>query len=165
MRRRQSRSVRTAGRAASAVLLAFAALGMAACGDSSGPGGDILPAELAARWVASPSCAECGFTAASVTNPADSLNIVHVLKMTVVLDIERSGTFRLIYGSTASEGNAVLASPGVLVVTDAAGTRDTIDFVIRASLLDIDLRRTFSIDVNGDGLPEDTRASGTFRRN
>lgn len=165
MRRRLPPSAHTASRFASAVLLAFSALGAAACGgDSSGPG-DVLPAEIAARWVASPSCAECGFTATSVTNPADSLNIVHVLKMTVVLDIERSGTFRLIYGSTASEGAAVVHSPGVLVVTDEAGTRDTIDYVVRGGLLDIALRRTFSIDVNGDGLAEDTRASGTFRRN
>lgn len=164
MRRRNLPSLRAAGRYAGAALIA-SALGIAACGDSAGPDGDVLPAELAARWVASPSCGECGFTATSTQNPADSLNIVHVLKMTVVLDIERSGTFRLTYGSTASEGSAVVASPGVLVVTDAAGTRDTIDYTVRANLLDIDLRRKFSIDVNGDGLPEDTRASGTFRRN
>lgn len=142
-----------------ALLLAAAT---AACGDSSGPEAS-LPAEIVAEWVAEPACAPCGFTVTSTTNPADSLNVVHFLGLTVELSIGARGSFRLRHGSSTSTGTARALSPGTIVVTNSAGVADTIDYGRRGELLDIRLRRIWSLDITGDGTPERVRATGTFR--
>lgn len=144
--------------------LMIALLLLTACGDGTGPEAARIPAELAGRWVAGPACAECGFTLTSTQNEADSLNFVTFAGATVEIEMTRAGAFRLGYGGTVDHGQA-RAAGGALIVTDAAGVVDTIDYALRGDLLDLAFRRTFEvIDFDGDGAADPARARGTFRR-
>jgi hypothetical protein len=139
-----------------------------ACGsDSAAPGGDAVSAELAAVWVAEPACLpECGFTLASVANPADSVNATAVLGVEVEISMTRAGVFRLTTrpGPPAAQGT-VRQEPGMLIVRDAAGVTDTLDYTLAGALLHVQFRRTFQVfDFTGDGVADAARARGSFRR-
>jgi hypothetical protein len=149
------------------VFSVFLLLAAAACGDGTGPG-DAVPPELAARWVAEPACVpDCGFTLTSVANAADSLNATAFAGVTTEITVQRSGTFRLVFrpGPDTASTASVRAVGSMLIVTDAAGVVDTLDYVLRDPWLDLHFRRHFVvIDFNGDGVPDPARARGTFRR-
>lgn len=149
--------------------LILAALTVAACGgDGTGPGADVISAELAARWVAEPACVpECGFAFSSVADPADSINVTAFTGLTTEINMTRSGTFRIQVRpgpDTASTGSVRMA-PGILVVTDAAGVVDTLDYTLSGSYLSLRFRRTFAVfDFDGDGENDPAHARGTFQR-
>lgn len=141
--------------------------GLAACGDGTGPG-DAVPAALAARWVAEPACLpSCGFSLISMANPTDSLNVTSFAGLTTEITVNRGGTFRLAFrpGPDTATTASVRAEGSMLIVTDAAGTVDTLDYVLREPYLDLQFRRAFVVlDFDGDGTPDSARARGTFQR-
>ena len=140
---------------------------LAACGDDGAPRGDI-PAELVATWVAEPACRpQCGFTLASVADPADSLNVTSFGGLTTELSIASNGTFRVASrpgADTISAGRARVEG-SMLIVTDAAGTVDTLDYALTGAYLDLVFRREFVVlDFDGDGVLDPATARGRFRK-
>jgi hypothetical protein len=162
LRKRRSVSV-TAGVAAAALALAAGA-----CGDGTGPGNDAIPAELAAVWVAEPACLPlCGFALSSVANPADSVNVTACTGITTEITMTRQGSFRLRTrpGPDTAAVGSVQAFPSLLVVTDAAGVVDTLDYQLAGDYLQLKFRRTFAVfDFDGDGVNDPAHARGSFRR-
>jgi hypothetical protein len=127
---------------------------LSACGDSSGPD-DVLPAALAGTWIAEPGCLpNCGFTFESLLNPADTINATRFMGVTTEITMTRAGRFTLVFrpgGEGGSSGSA-RTEGGMLIVTDAGGVVDTIDYSVTASVLRIRFRRPFpSFDFTGDG--------------
>jgi hypothetical protein len=150
-------------------LLAAAALMVAACGGEGGTGpAEVIPAELAATWVAEPACLpECGFTLASAANPADSINVTAFVGLSTEITMTRDGTFRLRTrpGPDTASVAQVRAGAGVLVVTDGAGAVDTLDYSLAGDYLHLRFRRHFTVfDFTGDGTPDPATARGRFRR-
>jgi hypothetical protein len=150
------------------LFLATSLLLTACGGDGTGPEGDVIPAELAARWVAEPGCLpNCGFTLSSVADPADSVNVTAFTGLTTEINMTRSGTFQIQTRpgpDTASTGS-VRRAPGILIVTDAAGTVDTLDYTLSGEYLSLRFRREFTVfDFTGDGVNDPANARGTFRR-
>lgn len=143
------------------------AAGLAACGDGTGPG-DVVPPELAARWVAEPACVPaCGFSLISVAEPSDSLNVTAFAGLTTEIAVSRGGTFRLSIrpGPDTASTASVRVEGSTLIVTDAVGMVDTLDYVLREPYLELRFRRHFVVlDFDGDGTPDAARARGTFQR-
>jgi hypothetical protein len=141
---------------------------LAACGgDGTGPG-EVLPAELVATWAADPACLPaCGFTLSHVANPSDSLNITSAVGISTEITLTRNGTFRMRTrpGPDTASTAKVRAQAGMLIVTDAMGTVDTLDYTVTASTLNLRFRRTFAVfDFTGDGVPDPAHARGAFRK-
>jgi hypothetical protein len=151
-------------RASAAVL----ALTLAACGGDAAAPGATLPAELVATWVAEPACLPaCGFTLSHVANPADSVNITASVGISTEIAMTRDGTFRMRTrpGPDTASTARVRAEGAMLIVTDAAGTVDTLDYAVTATSLRLQFRRKFSVfDFTGDGVPDPATAVGHFRR-
>lgn len=144
-------------------VLALALL-FSACGDGGTGPADVIPAALAATWVASPDCAECGFTLTSDADPADSLNVVSFFGLTIEMTLTRSGAFHLSGGGTSEVGTARVEG-SMLIVTAPGTPPDTIDYTLRGDLLDVRLRRIWlEVDFDGDQVEDPAHASGTFRR-
>jgi hypothetical protein len=154
------------GRSIMTALLPAALLALAtACSDGSGPD-NVLPAALVGNWVAEPACLpNCGFTLTSVANPADSVNATAFVGMTTEIAMRADGRFTLTFmpgGGTPVPGTAHV-SGSMLIVRDAAGVVDTMDYTVTASVLDVRFRRIFtSFDFTGDGEPDPARARGVF---
>jgi hypothetical protein len=132
------------------VVLGVAILLLGGCGgDGTGPA-DVVPAALAATWVAEPACLpQCGFTLSSVANPADSINVTAYAGISTEITMTRQGTFllRLRPGPDTASTASVRVEPGVLIVTDAGGVTDTLDYTLA-----------------GDGTNDPAHARGSFRR-
>jgi hypothetical protein len=144
-----------------AVLLALTT----GCGDGAGPD-PVIPALLVGNWVAEPACLpHCGFTLTSVASPSDSVNATAFVGMTTEIGIRADGRFTLAFypgGGTPLPGTAHVAG-SMLIVRDAAGVVDTMDYVVTTSTLDLRFRRVFtSFDFTGDGTPDPARARGVF---
>jgi hypothetical protein len=155
-------------RDARSAALAAATIALVACGgDAAGPA-DAVPAELAATWVAEPACLpHCGFTLASVANPADSINVTAFAGLSTEIAMTRDGTFRLRTrpGPDTASVARVRAVARMLIVTDAAGTVDTLDYALAGQYLQLRFRRPFAVfDFTGDGRNDPAHARGTFRR-
>jgi hypothetical protein len=156
------------GRSVLAVPFSAALLALATgCSDSSAPA-DALPAALVGNWVAEPACLpNCGFTLRSVANAADSVNATAFVGMTTEISMRADGRFTLAFmpgGGTPMPGTAHV-SGSMLIVRDAAGVVDTMDYTVTASVLDLRFRRTFtSFDFTGDGEPDPAHARGVFLR-
>jgi hypothetical protein len=132
----------------------MAAILLSACGDAAGPE-DVLPAALAGTWIAEPACLpNCGFTFESLLNPADTINATSFAGITTEVAMTRAGRFTLVFrpgGEGGSTGTARVEG-GLLIVTDAGGVVDTIDYSVTAAVLQMRFRRPFpSFDFNGDG--------------
>jgi hypothetical protein len=163
-----ARSGARARRAVAALGLATLA-GLGACGgDGTGPGAEVVPAELVGRWVAEPACLPlCGFTLSSVANPADSINVTSFAGISTEITMTREGTFRLLTrpGPDTASTATVRVIPGALVVTDRLGTVDTLDYQLAGEYLRLQFRRTFTaFDFTGDGVNDPANARGSFRR-
>jgi hypothetical protein len=148
--------------------LAAAVLLAVACGgDGTGPA-DVLPAELVGVWVAEPACLpQCGFTFESLANPADTLNVTAFVGIATEVTLGRTGTFQMRTrpGPDTASVAQVRAAPGILVVTDAGGAVDTLDYSLSGDWLAVRFRRPFSVfDFTGDGVADPARARGVFRR-
>jgi hypothetical protein len=148
--------------------LALAAAGLVACGgDGTGPA-DVLPAELVGLWVAEPACLpNCGFTFASVAQPSDTLNVTAFVGLSTEITLTRDGTFRMRMrpGPDTASVARVHAGPGILIVTDAAGAVDTLDYTQAGNRLDVRFRRPFAVfDFTGDGVPDPAHARATLLR-
>lgn len=142
------------------------------CGDSSGPGADVIPAALAGSWVAEPGCvpAGCGFMLTPVTNPADTLNATATFGITTLISITRGGSFSLAILPGAippATGNARLGNdPSILIVTSANGAVDTMDFTITGDVLNLRIRKAYEFPyITQDGVPVPAKAGGIFHRN
>ncbi|CAN5895166.1 hypothetical protein BH23GEM9_BH23GEM9_30860 [soil metagenome] len=137
------------------------------CSDSSGPG-DMVPAALVGTWVAEPACLPlCGFTLSSVANPADSVNATAVLGIETEISMTRAGVFRLVTrpGPPSLPGTVRAEAGNILVVTDALGVVDTLDYTASATHLHLRFRRTFlAFDFTGDGTFDPANARGSFQR-
>jgi hypothetical protein len=135
------------------------------CSDSAAPD-PVLPASLVGNWVAEPACLpHCGFTLTSVASPSDSINATAFVGMTTEIGIHADGRFTLAFypgGATPIPGTAHVSGT-MLIVRDAAGVVDTMDYVVTPSTLDLRFRRTFtSFDFTGNGQPDPARARGVF---
>jgi hypothetical protein len=151
-----------------AVFVAAAAWLPTGCGDGSGPGQDVLPPTLTGTWVADMGCRpHCGFTLSSVANPADTLNATQLLGLSTEIGMQRNGRFLLTFRpgtDTPLEGTARVEG-ALLIVTGAAGTADTMEYVVSGTTLDLRFRRIYTLfDFNGDGVPDPARARGIFVR-
>jgi hypothetical protein len=141
-------------------------LGLAACGDASGPA-DVISADLAGSWEATPACLPtCGFTFVSTAKATDTLNVVAAFGLSLEVTLASSGRFEMIArpggippvtGQGRSEGS-------LLIVRDDAGVQDTIDFTVSATHLTLAFRGTVQVDLNGDQQLETATARGHFRR-
>jgi hypothetical protein len=131
-----------------------AALALAACGDGTGPGSDdAVPAALAGTWVADQSCLPlgCGIVLAPAGNEADSINVTHFLGLSTEITITRAGVFRLVTrpGSDGPSTASARADAHMIIVTDPAGTVDTLDYTVTSSTLRLRWRRTFENELMG----------------
>jgi hypothetical protein len=152
-------------RSVSAVLPAALLALATGCGNGAGPD-DIIPAALVGNWVAEPACLpNCGFTLTSTANPADSVNATAFVGMTTEIGIRGDGRFTLAFspGGGAPQPGTAHVSGNMLIVRDAAGVVDTMDYTVTPSALDLRFRRIFtSFDFNGDGAADPARARGVF---
>jgi hypothetical protein len=155
------------GRGLAATVATVAAWSALACGDGTGPG-EQVPAELVGLWVAEPACVpQCGFTLASVANPADSLNATALLGISTEITMTRNGTFKLQTrpGPDSGAAGTVQVRPGMLIVRDPAGVVDTLDYQLSGNYLRLQFRRTFdTFDFTGDGVNDPAYARGSFQR-
>lgn len=145
------------------------ALALAACGgDGTGPEEEVVPASLVGTWSASPSCVpECGFTLESVANPADSVNITAFAGIATEVSMTRGGSFvmRTRPGPDTATAAQVRVAGSTLIVTDAGGQVDTVDWAVTGAFLDLRFRRHFRVfDFTGDGVMDPAVARGRFRR-
>ncbi|HSJ24526.1 MAG TPA: hypothetical protein VK929_07665 [Longimicrobiales bacterium] len=143
------------------------AMVMACGGDGTAPV-DVIPAQLAGTWTAEPACLpHCGLTLASLADPADSVNITAFTGIATDVVLTRDGTFRLRSrpGPDTASVAAVRAESGMLIVTDADGQIDTLDYALSGQYLQLAFRRTFLVfDFTGDGVMDPARARGSFQR-
>jgi hypothetical protein len=139
---------------------------MAGCGDGTGP--EIVPSELVGMWVAEPACLpRCGFTLERVGSPGDTVNVTAFTGITTEIAMTRDGGFRLRTrpGPDTASTARVRVSPGMLVVTDVAGTVDTLDYSLQGQMLHLRFRRTFSVfDFTGNGQNDPAVARGRFEK-
>lgn len=141
---------------------------VAACGGDGTAPPDVIPLALAATWSAEPACLpHCGLTLESVADPADSVNVTAFTGMATDIILTRDGTFRLRTRpgpDTASVASARVAG-SMVIVTDAAGQVDTLDYTLAGQTLAVRFRRTFAVfDFTGDGAPDPAWARGVFFR-
>jgi hypothetical protein len=132
------------------IVMLAAACALAGCKDNVGPQPLVLPAGLAATWVANTSCSPaCTFKLTSVENPAYSVDVVANRVATVRLTLARTGSAELNFFGFQTDGTAAV-NGSVLALT--AGTSvDSIDFAVTPTTLTLDFRTPFEIyDLNGD---------------
>lgn len=145
-----------------ATLLAGAIPG---CGDSSGPPAQV-PANLVGTWQADAACAPpCSFTLTWKQNPQAKLDAVSSLGMALRMEIGADGHFR--FGDVVSlpPAGRVRGTSQQLVVTDAKGVVDTIDYRFEGAALRLDFRREFTVvDFNADGIKDPSTAAAVFLR-
>jgi hypothetical protein len=141
-------------------------LGLAACGDASGPA-DVISADLAGSWEATPACLPtCGFTFVSTAKATDTLNVVAAFGLSLEVTLARSGRFEMIArpGGIPPVTGPARTEGSLLIVRDDAGVQDTIDFTVTATHLSLAFRGTVQVDLNGDQQLETATARGRFRR-
>jgi hypothetical protein len=146
---------------------AIAALSIAACGDGAGPS-DVIPPELAGSWEASPGCLpSCGFTFVAVANPADSINVVDFIGLTMEVTLTSRGRFDLIArpGGIPPVTGQVEVEGTTLLVRDNAGNQDTLDFTVTPQVLTLRFRKTYDVlDFDGDQIADPAIPRGVFLR-
>jgi len=140
----------------------LAAATAAACGDGSGPSA-MIPSELVGEWHADAACAPtCNFTLTWKDNPAAKLDAIN-LGMALRMDIEANGRFRFGDVTAMPPAGQVRVSGNEMVVTDAEGTIDTIDYRMETVGLRLDFRREFLVvSFNGDTIKDPSTASAVF---
>lgn len=141
-------------------------LGLAGCGDASGPA-DVIPAELAGSWEASPACLpDCGFTFVSTVKSSDTMNVVSAFGVSLDVTLTRAGRFEMVArpGAVPPVTGQARTEGSLLIVRDAAGVADTIDYAVTATHLSLAFRGTAQVDFNGDQQTEAATARGRFRR-
>lgn len=147
--------------------IAALAVALAACGDAAGPA-DVIPPELAGSWQASPGCLfACGFTFTAVASPADSLNVVDFMGLTMEVTLTRAGRFDLIArpGGIPPVTGRVEVEGSTLIVRDDAGAQDTLDFTVTPDVLTLTFRGTYNVmDIDGDQVADPATARGVFLR-
>lgn len=133
------------------LVLAALLAGAAGCGESSGPTPRI-PANLVGQWQADAACAPpCTFTLTWKENPQARLDAIN-LGMVLRMEIEANGRFRFGDVTAMPPAGRVEVHGAQLVVTDAEGIVDTIDYRFEATALRLDFRREFTVvDFNSDG--------------
>lgn len=144
------------------LLLASAAT--AACGDGSGPD-DRVPAELVGEWRADAGCAPpCTFTLTWKQDPRARLDAIS-LGMALRMEIEAAGRFRFGDVSNLPPAGEVRVEGSKLIVTDADGVVDTIDYRFEGSALRLDFRREFRVvSFNADTVRDASTAAAVFVR-
>lgn len=147
--------------------IATLVLALAACGDGAGPS-DVIPPELAGSWQASPGCLPaCGFTFVAVANPADSINVVDFIGLTMEATLTRAGRFELLArpgGIPPVTGQATVEG-STLIIRDDAGAQDTLDFTVTPDVLTLRFRGTYDVlDFDGDQVPDPATLRGVFLR-
>jgi hypothetical protein len=136
----------------------------AACGgadDATGP----IPRELAATWEADRRCVPgCAFHLYTTDVPADSLNLL-AWDFHVQIVLGRNGGFRMQAGignDTTFQGTARLEEDR-LVVTDLAGSVDTMTFQLDDARLQITMPTHFRVE-SGDQVFDAPFARGILQR-
>ena len=147
---------------------ALLALILAACSDGGSGPVDVIPAELAGMWVASPACRpECGFTFESVTNPADSVNFT-TLGATTTFTLAQSGAFTFDPGlpTVGDAQGEMRLEPGVLVVqpTDEFPEEERIDYQLVAGRLRLSWRETVTYTLPDAEGPSAVRVRAVLHR-
>jgi hypothetical protein len=147
--------------------LVFAALLVStpsACADGSGPDTDV-PAELVGEWQADAACAPpCSFTLTWKGHPTAKFDAI-ALGMALRMEIAANGRFRFGDVSAMPPAGEVRAENRQLIVTDAVGVVDTIDYDVEGSALSLAFRREFVVlDFNADGAKDASTAAGVFVR-
>ena len=144
------------------------ALSLAACSDGGSGPVDVIPAELAGTWVASPACRPaCGFTFESVTNPADSVNFT-AFGATTIFTLTPSGHFTFDPGLPTvgdAEGEMRL-EPGVLVVqpTSEYPEKERIDYQLVVGRLRLNWRETVTYTLPDAEGPSTVRVRAVLQR-
>lgn len=146
------------------VLAALLAGALTGCGDSSGPG-DQVPAELVGTWQADAACAPpCSFTLTWTQSPQAKLDAIS-LGMALRMEIGADGRFRFGDVTSLPPSGQVRVTGRQLVVRDAAGVVDTIDYRFEGAALRLEFRREFTvIDFNADGVRDPSTAAAVFLR-
>ena len=144
--------------------LAFTAILVTACGDSSGPA-EVLPAALTGTWVASSSCSPaCSFTLTSVEDPGIHTDLVVTAGLTVDLRLKSDGAATLVFLGESTTGTARLAGANTLILNSGASV-DTIDFTVTPTTLDLQFRTLFPIfDFDADGSVDPARAHAVLKK-
>jgi hypothetical protein len=144
------------------LLVAFT--GSAGCGDGSGPE-DRIPAELVGEWRADAGCAPpCRFTLTWKQDPRAQLDAI-TLGMALRMEIEASGRF--VFGDVSSlpPAGRLAVEGSALVVTDADGVVDTVDYRFEGAALRLDFRREFRVvSFNADTVRDASTAAAVFVR-
>jgi hypothetical protein len=144
--------------------LLAAAAWSAGCGDASGPEAEI-PGALVGEWRADAGCAPpCSFTLTWKQNPQASLDAIS-LGMALRMEIEAGSRFQFGDVSNMPPAGTVRVVGAQLIVTDAEGVKDTIDYHFEGAALHLGFRREFRVvSFNGDTVRDASTAAGVFVR-
>jgi len=134
------------------------------CGDSNGPA-ESIPASLVGVWQANAACAPpCTFTLTWKSNPQASLDAIS-LGMALRMEIGADGRFQFGDVTAMPPAGKVRATAQELIVTDADGVVDTVDYHLDAGALVLNFRREFTVlDFDADGTKDASTAAAVFVR-
>jgi len=144
---------------------------LAACGgDSAGPAGPTIAAELVGTWEASPACfPACGLTFVNVASATDTLNFTATpFGYTSRFTLASNGTFTFDAGVptvSAINGRMRMEGASTLVVEPSAGAdEERVTYSLSGGFLSLLWEDTYSFNLDGAGAAETVRVRGRFEK-